>query len=148
MIAEKAGVQRNTFYAHFPDEWSVVLACSAHVMDDDPLPDPEPWTALNTPQERLHAGLRAIYDWYERHEGLLGCVLRDAEHHALTRKITEYRFGPPMTRYAEVLGAKLKAKQRAILMLALSYHSWRTLVREAGMKQAEAVKAMAAAVIG
>jgi AcrR family transcriptional regulator len=46
MIAQKAGVQRNTFYAHFPDAWSVVMACSGHVMENDPLPDPEPWEAL------------------------------------------------------------------------------------------------------
>ena len=148
MIAEKAGVQRNTFYAHFPDEWSVVLACSGHVMENDPLPDPEPWTALKAPDERLGVGLRAIYAWYQRNAELLACVLRDAEHHELTRKITEFRFAAPMARYLEVLGAGLKAKQRAMLTLALSYHTWRTLTREAGMKQAEAVKAMAAAVAG
>ena len=123
MIAEKAGVQRNTFYAHFPDEWDMVMACSGHVMDSDPLPDPEPWASAIAPQDRLQTGLRAIYNWYERQEGLLGCVLRDAEHHELTRKITDFRFSAPMARYAEVLGAKLKAKQRAMLTLALSFHT-------------------------
>ena len=29
MVAESAGVQRHTFYAHFPDERSLLLACSA-----------------------------------------------------------------------------------------------------------------------
>ena len=29
MIAEKAGVQRHTLYAHFPDERSIFQACSA-----------------------------------------------------------------------------------------------------------------------
>ena len=28
MVAERAGVQRHTFYAHFPDERSLLLACS------------------------------------------------------------------------------------------------------------------------
>lgn len=32
MIAEKKGVQRHTFYSHFPDEHSMLLACSGHVM--------------------------------------------------------------------------------------------------------------------
>src|ERR687893_573213 len=27
-VAERAGVQRHTLYAHFPDEWSLFLACS------------------------------------------------------------------------------------------------------------------------
>jgi AcrR family transcriptional regulator len=146
MIAEKAGVQRNTFYAHFPDEWSVVLACSGHVMENDPLPEPEAWAALKAPEERLRTGLRAIYDWYARHEELLACVLRDAKHHELTRKITELRFGPPMARYLEVLGVGLKAKQRAMLTLALSYHTWRTLARDAGLKQGDAVSAMVRAI--
>ena len=29
MVAERAGVQRHTLYAHFPDERSLYLACSA-----------------------------------------------------------------------------------------------------------------------
>ena len=148
MIAEKAGVQRNTFYAHFPDEWSVVLACSGHVMESDPLPDADAWVAVKAPAERLRTGLRAIYDWYARHEDLLACVLRDAEHHELTRKITELRFGASMARYLEVLGTGLKAKQRAMLTLALSYHTWRTLARDAGLKQGDAVAAMARAIAG
>jgi AcrR family transcriptional regulator len=145
MIAEKAGVQRNTFYAHFPDEWSMVMACSGHVMESDPLPDAGPWAAL-APAKRLSVGLRAIYDWYARHADLMACVLRDAEHHELTRKITAFRFGPPMAAYLDVLGAGLKPRQRSLLTLALSFHTWRTLTREAGLKQADAVAAMAHAI--
>ena len=44
------------------------------------------------------------------------------------------RFGPSMAAYQEVLGAKLSAKQRAMLQLALSFFTWRTLVRESGLK--------------
>ena len=32
MVAERAGVQRHTLYAHFPDERSLNLACSALVL--------------------------------------------------------------------------------------------------------------------
>ena len=31
MVAERAGVQRHTLYAHFPDERSLFLACSGLV---------------------------------------------------------------------------------------------------------------------
>lgn len=148
MVAERAGVQRHTFYAHFPDERSLLLACSGLVAERDPLPDAEPWRAIGDPKERLHVGLRAIYDWYERNADLTACVLRDAEYHALTREIVELRFGPPMAAYREVLGANLNAKQRTLLRLALSFFTWRTLVRESGLKQSAAVAAMVQAIDG
>jgi hypothetical protein len=73
---------------------------------------------------------------------LLGCVLRDAETHALTRDIAAERFGPSMTSYREVLGAKLSAKQHAMLELALSFYTWRTLVGENGLTPEKAAQAM------
>jgi hypothetical protein len=76
----------------------------------------------------------------------MSCVLRDAEHHALVREISQLRFGPARAAYAEVLGAKLNAKQRALLQLALSFFTWRTLARDAGLTQAAAVRTMADAV--
>src|SRR5919206_903871 len=66
MVAKRAGVQRHTLYAHFPDERSLHLACSGLAMERDPLPDPEPWRAIADQRERLRAGLRAVYDWYGR----------------------------------------------------------------------------------
>jgi AcrR family transcriptional regulator len=146
MVAERAGVQRHTFYAHFPDERSLQLACSGLVFERDPLPDAEPWRVIAEGNERLRVGLRAIYDWYERNADLAACVLRDAEHHALTRETTELRFGPPMAACGEVLGAKLNAKQRALLRLALSFFTWRTLARETGLKQTAAVAVMVQAI--
>jgi hypothetical protein len=55
-------------------------------------------------------------------------VVRDAEYHQLTRE-SELRFGPHGG-LSEVLGTKLSTKQRAVLRLALSFFTWRTLVRE------------------
>jgi hypothetical protein len=51
-----------------------------------------------------------------------------------------------MAAYQEVLGAKLTTKQRALLRLALSFFTWRTLVREGGLKQGVAVKTMVQAI--
>src|ERR1700754_4705215 len=135
MVAERAGVQRHTFYSHFPDERSLLMACSGLVAERDPMPDPAPWRAIADPKERLRTGLRAVYDWYERNAELAACVLRDAEHHALVREISELRFGPPTAAWRQVLGGKLNARQRALLPLALSFFTWRTLARESGMKQ-------------
>lgn len=146
MVAQRAGVQRHTFYAHFPDERSLAMACSGMAFTRDPLPDAEPWRSIEERSERLRAGLRALYDWYERNAQLTACVLRDAEYHALTREITELRVGPTMATYGEVLGANLNAKQRALLPLALSFFTWRTLTRDSGLKQSAAVAAMVQAI--
>lgn len=146
MIADRAGVQRHTFYAHFPDDRSVFLACSGLVAERDPLPDAEPWLVIEDRRERLRVGLRAIYGWYERNAELLACVLRDAEAHALTRETAAESFGPSMASYRVVLGAKLSAKQRPMLELALSFYTWRTLVRENGLKPEAAVEAMIEAI--
>jgi AcrR family transcriptional regulator len=146
MVAERAGVQRHTLYAHFPDERSLNLACSGLVAERDPLPDAEPWRRIADRRERLQAGLTAIYGWYERNAALAGCVMRDVEHHALTREIAEMRFGPFMAAYHEVLGAELSAKQRAVLGLGLSFFTWRTLVRDGGLEPGAAVEAMVQAV--
>lgn len=142
MIAEKAGVQRHTLYKHFPDERAMAMACSGLAMERDPLPDAAAWRALPTPAQRLKAGLTEIYAWFERNAQMLACVLRDAEHHDLIREVTALRMGPAIGAFHAVLGAKLNAKQRAMLTLALSFHTWRTLTRDAGLSQNEAVQAM------
>jgi AcrR family transcriptional regulator len=146
MIAEKAGVQRHTLYAHFPDERSLFLACSGLAMERDPPPDAAPWRGIAGRSERLRAGLTAIYGWFERNEGQAACVLRDAETHPLTREISKMRLGPYFAAYHEVLGARLTVKQRAMLDLALSFYTWRTLVRDNGVKQAKAVASMVQAI--
>jgi AcrR family transcriptional regulator len=146
MVAERAGVQRHTLYAHFPAERSLFLACSGLTMERDPPPDAEPWRAIEDRRERLRVGLLAVYGWYGRNADLAGCVLRDAGFHPLTREVTELRLGPYMAAHRDVLGAKLSAKQRAALHLALSYFTWRSLVRESGLKQGAAVEVMVRAI--
>ena len=148
MVAEWAGVQRHTFYAHFPDERSLLVACSGHVDERDPLPDAEPWRALADANERLRVGLAEIYGWYGRNAALASCVLRDAEHHVPTQEIVALRFGPPMAAWRVVLGAGLNPRRRALLELALGFFTWRTLTREGGLKQGAAVDVMVRAIEG
>jgi AcrR family transcriptional regulator len=147
MVAERAGVQRHTLYAHFPDERSLNMACSGLSLARDPLPDPAEWRAIAHGRERLRAGLLAVYGWYERNANLAACVLRDVEYHALTREIAHLRFGPVTQAWREVLGATLVAKQQAVLHLALSFYTWRSLVRESGLTNDAAVDAMIEAIV-
>src|SRR5512139_3404474 len=57
MVAERAGVQRHTLYAHFPDERSLYLACSGLAFERDPMPEAEAWRAIADRGERLRVGL-------------------------------------------------------------------------------------------
>jgi AcrR family transcriptional regulator len=146
MVAERAGVQRHTLYAHFPDERALLMACSGLSMERDPPPDPANWRMIKDKGERLRTGLRAVYDWFDRNAELAGCVLRDAESHPLVREVSELRWGPLMSSYHGILGAGLNPRQRAMLGLALSFFTWRTLTTEGGLRQAAAVSAMAQAI--
>ncbi len=148
MVAERAGVQRHTFYAHFPTERALVLACSALSLERSPLPEPDGWRQIEDRTKRLRSGLGETYSWYERNAELVGCVLRDAEHHALTREITDLRFGPFFASCRDVLGAGLTGRQRALLHLALGFFTWRSLMRDSGLSRAAAVAAMVHAIDG
>ena len=145
-VAERAGVQRNTLYAHFPDERSLLLACSAASLERDPMPDASEWRAIKDRKARLATGLAAVYAWYARNEQLAGCVLRDAEFHPPVREIIALRYAPHMASFEEVLGTGLDQKQRALLRVALGYFSWRSLVRESGLSAHAAVAAMSRAI--
>src|SRR4051794_10665805 len=72
MVAERAGVQRHTLYAHFPDERSLFMACSGLALERNPLPDPSGWRTIADRNTRLRTGLAAIYAWYERNRDLIG----------------------------------------------------------------------------
>src|SRR3712207_3736930 len=78
-IAEKAGVQRQTFYRHFPDELSLFWACSSLARSENPPPDPEIWEEIADPQERLRVALAEVYVYNRRRERLFSKVLRDAD---------------------------------------------------------------------
>jgi AcrR family transcriptional regulator len=146
LVAERAGVQRHTFYAHFPDERSLLMACSGLAFERDPPPDAVRWRGIENRRERLRTGLRALYDWYERNAQRAACVLRDAEVHPLVKEINVLRMGPVMMAHREVLGAGLDERQRALLQLSLTFYTWRSLARESGLSQDAAVEIMVQAI--
>lgn len=77
-IARRAGVQRVTVYNHFPDQASLLAACSAHWQALHPRPDPAAWRAIDDLGERLRLGLRELYAWYRETEPMTANILRDA----------------------------------------------------------------------
>ena len=147
MIAEKAGVQRHTLYAHFPDERSIFMACSGLAHERDPAPTADAWREIAGHSERLTAALTAVYGWFGRNESLLSNVTRDAARHPIVQEIQKAR-APVFKAWRDVLGERLSAEQRALLHLALSFPTWRSLVLEAGLKPSAAVRAMVRAIEG
>jgi AcrR family transcriptional regulator len=148
MIAERAGVQRHTLYAHFPNERSLAMACSGHAFERDPLPLADAWRGLPDMRSRLRAGFAAVYAWYARNAEMTASVLRDAEHHELVREVCELRMGGIVRGWHEVLGAGMTPDQQAMLHLMLSFHSWRTLAQETPLGDDAMVELATAAVAG
>jgi AcrR family transcriptional regulator len=147
-IARTAGVQRHTLYRHFPEERDLLLACSGHFYEHEAPPDPAAWSGLADAGERLHAGLSALYLWYDRVEDMITCVLRDAEVSPLVREMRELRGAPPMRRIRAALADGLGAGTRvqAALDLALDFHAWRRLA-QSGLDPAQAAELMAGTVL-
>jgi AcrR family transcriptional regulator len=149
-VAERAGVQRHTYYRHFPDERSLRIACSGLQQERDPFPDPEPWASIADPVKRLRRGLTELYGYFARNQSLLANLARDAEVDPATREIVAARFGPSLAAIRETLADGLMAGGRgrrvgAALDLALEFHTWRSLVRGSGLSQRQAVEVMVAA---
>lgn len=138
-IAERAGVQRHTFYAHFPDERSLLQACSGLALERDPLPDVEQWSKYPPRAERIRRGLQEIYGWFARNEELAACVLRDAEFHEPTREIVEQRMGWFFKRAADLLGEELGEGSRTLLDVALDFACWRVMDKRADVDGAAAL---------
>jgi AcrR family transcriptional regulator len=147
-VAERAGVQRATVYRHFPDEEALFAACSAHWLAAHPLPEPEGWAAVGDPDERLRTALAQLYAWFERGEQMLERTTRDvATVPALQPSMAA--FAGWFEAAADVLleGRRERGASRhrveAAIGHALSFFTWRSLVREQGLPQADAVELVA-----
>jgi AcrR family transcriptional regulator len=146
-IAERAGVPRLTVYRHFPDQHELELACSAAVMEREPLPDPASWTR-DGPGERVRQGLDELYRYYARNEGLLSNVFRDAELLPTTHAMLMLRLVPGIARIRDTLVAPFaatgerKRELSAAVELAVDFATWRTLVRRRRLGRRRAVELM------
>ena len=146
-IAEKAGVQRHTYYAHFPELKDLYQACTAHHMERDPLPDPSRWAEISGPEERLRRALSEVYAYYGGNEALLTNVLRDTPLDPVLQENNVFLFRhweamrDAIADAFEASGDRHEALLAAIA-LALDLQTWRTLVRGQGLGQNRAVGLM------
>lgn len=148
-IANKAGVERQTVYNHFPDELSLFEACSAHNRSLNPPPDPESWGLIADPEERLRKALADLYGYYRRNEQMLANVTSDAQANPNTRKVLEPRV-KHQERMRDALAAgwergderRRERLLRGALWVALEFQTWHTLARQQGFDDEESIELM------
>jgi AcrR family transcriptional regulator len=138
-IAERAGVGRVTIYRHFPEQLALDRACSGLYFERNPAPDPDRWRAFADPVERLRAGLKETFAYHARTEQMISRALADAREHPVMVPYHEH-----WSRAVDVLLEPWAVREtrrrelRAALALAVSFDTWRTLVREQRLSSARA----------
>lgn len=150
-IARRAGVQRHTVYAHFPDEAELLRACTALWEERNPPPDAGAWRRVTDPRARLRAALDELYAYWERSGGDLAAVFAGAE--------ADPAMAPFLARrdaWFEAMAAALAAgwgmrgRRRARLLAGLRHavrlDTWRSLTGDGALPRGDAVAMMAALV--
>ncbi len=142
-IAERAGVQRHTVYAHFPDEDTLFGACSAHWASLNPFPDSAAWQTETDPERRVAAALSAVYAWYERVESALAVLLPYVEATPERSQVLQARREQlALVVDGLMVGRRRRKVVRAALGHALTFETWRSLMRREGLSRRQAVDAM------
>jgi AcrR family transcriptional regulator len=150
-VAERAGVRRSTVYRHFPDEEALFAACSAHWRAANPSPDPGAWAAIEDPAERTETALRELYAFYSRTEAMYTSLLRDEPVVPIVHRLLGDFYGY-LRAIQDILmaGRRLRGRAarrtQAAIGHALSFPTWRSLTREQGLADADAVALMSALV--
>lgn len=137
-IAERAGVQRQTVYRHFPNEAALYAACSQHFYAADRWPDLARWRAIAGPAERLSAALDELYAYYERNDAMLTNVLRDETLvDALLPVLAGFWAYLDDAASALAEGWGVRGGRRSVLLAAtrhgVDFHTWRSLTRDGGV---------------
>jgi AcrR family transcriptional regulator len=143
-VAAHAGVRRSTVYRHFPDEAALFDACSAHWAAANPPPELDAWSAIDSPDERLHVALDELYAFYRRTEPMLDNLFRDEaavplveEHFAVFRGYLAAARDTLMAGRSEQGAARRRT--RAALGHAIAFSTWKSLVRTERLNDADAV---------
>lgn len=147
-VAGRAGVQRATVYRHFPDETALFGACSAHWLAQNPLPDIAAWAGIEDPELRLRTALTELYSWFARGEEMLEKTIRDAPLvPAMAATMEGTRAWSEAAAKTIVRGRPERGRRRARVEAAvghaITFPTWRSLVREQRLSQDEAVELMA-----
>jgi AcrR family transcriptional regulator len=150
-VAERAGVQRQTLYRHFPTQEALFAACSGHFDATHPPPDVQAWRAIGDPADRLATALDELYAYYEGTEVMYTNLLRDETLVApVASRLPVFR--AYLDDAARVLAAGWGARggRRALVVAAarhaVDFHTWRSLARENGVRRSAVIELASAMV--
>ena len=149
-IAEQATVTRLTVYRHFPDDESLVIACSAHWSQLHPRPDPESWARIDDPVQRLRTALAQTYAWARPAAPMMTKIFRDLD--AMPDFVSQFLAADERARVA-VLRQGFRTRGRGVRRLdaalahALRLSTWESLCSYQGLTDQEAINIMVGAVL-
>jgi len=146
-VAERAGVRRSTLYRHFPDEGALFEACSSHWAAANPPPDISAWAEIRDPDERVREALEQLYAYYGRTERMMANLIRDEQVNPHVRKhFAAFHAFMEAARDVLLAGRGLRGRARdrvaGAIGHALSFVTWRSLVRDQGLDPDAAVELM------
>ena len=150
-VAAHAGVRRSTVYRHFPDEAALFDACTAHWAAANPPPDLGAWAAIDAPDERLRVALGELHAFYRQTERMLDNLFRDETIVPLVEeRFAAFRGYLAAAQDTLMQGRRLRGadrrRTRAALGHAIAYPTWKSLVREQRLSDADAAALMRALV--
>jgi AcrR family transcriptional regulator len=151
-VAAHAGVRRSTLYRHFADEGALFDACTAHWTAANPPPDLLAWARVEDPDERLALALGELYAFYGRTELMLENLFRDEGLPVVRERFGAFRDYFAAAQETLMAGRRLRgAAQRrtsAAVGHAIAFSTWKSLVREQRLGDADATTLMRALVAG
>ena len=150
-VAARAGVRRSTLYRHFPDEAALFEACSAQWGAANPPPDLAAWAAVAAPDERLRVALGELHAYYRQTERMLDNLFRDESiAPRVAERFAAFRAYVAQAEERLMAGRTLRgpaaARTRGALGHAVAFSTWKSLVREHGVSDADAVELLCALV--
>lgn len=152
-IARRAGVSRVTVYSHYPDETALLGACTGMWAQDHPPPDLDAVTTSPDPAKATRTTLEAFYRWYDENEAMLGNSLRDATLVPAVAALHEQTSVPYQNEARDRLvngfglTGRRREEVRALIGLALEFHTWRALARTGDLGTDRAAGLMAEMIV-
>ena len=151
-IADGAGVQRHTVYAHFPDLGTLYLACTEHGIRVTGMPAPDPWARIADPTDRLRLGLTELFGWYRANERMLHNVLYDVDPAAppTAPDLFDLRMASLCDAISDGWSVAVEGTGPTLLVVlahAMTFETWRSLTG-AGLTDEQAVDLLLSIVSG
>jgi AcrR family transcriptional regulator len=144
-ICRKAGIQRATFYRHFPDELSLFNECRAFAANERPLPDIAAFATIAEPIRRTRSALAAVYAYYRDNEQPMAAIIRDSEVMPVGGGFFQFA---DRLRDLIAAGWKARGKRHARILAACGhaadFQAWRSLARKQGLSDGDVIEAMVA----